>query len=81
MTVFSAIIAAIKAVPAITALVEKFVDMWIDNKISNIENQFDIEREKLIILKRSIRGAKDDRERIALSIILNDYYSGKVQSK
>lgn len=79
MSVLSAIIAAIRAVPALISLVEMFYEKWIDAQIKEATDANEIEKKKILYVKRQIRQAKTDEERIAFSIVLRDYRSGKMQ--
>lgn len=78
MEILSAIIAAIKAVPMMVDLTNRFIDMWIQSQVNDAKDVMIAERKKLLYLKSKIREATSDEERIALSIILNDYNSGKM---
>lgn len=71
-------VALIKSIPKLIDLADKFVDMWILWRIDSQKDQLDANRKKLLYLKAKVREAKSDEERIALSIILHDYYVGKV---
>lgn len=74
----SAIIGLIGAIPMMIELTNVFIDMWIESRIGKITDKLEAERNKLMYLKKTIREAKSDEERIALSIILSDYRRGKV---
>jgi hypothetical protein len=75
---FKVLIGAIKAVPMAIELTNRFIDMWIDAQIADIKDTMSAEKRKLLYLRQKIREAKTDDERIALSIILHDYHSGKM---
>lgn len=79
MKFLSALVVALRAVPKLIKLVDRFFDLWIDAKIANDMRTISAEQKKLAYIKKQIREAKTDEERLAFSIILSDYNSGKVQ--
>ena len=70
--IFTGIIAIAKAVPKVAEILNKFYDLWIDYQVEQIENKTVIKREKRAVLMRSIKNAKSDQERKALSSVLAD---------
>ena len=70
--IFTGIIAIAKAVPKVAEILNKFYDLWIDYQIEQIENKTVIKTEKRAVLMRSIKNAKSDQKRKALSSVLTD---------
>lgn len=72
ITIFSGIVTIAKAIPQLKSMFDKFVDLWINWKIDNIENEYDTKRKKQKVLLQKIKEAKTNEERKVLSVILAD---------
>lgn len=70
--IFKTIIGVANAIPMIMKTIDKFYDFYIDKKIENLESSFRLKDKQKKALYEAIKNAKDDDERIALSILLND---------
>ena len=79
MEFLQVLMAAIKAVPMLIDLTNRFIDMWIDAQVKEYKDIINADKKKLLYLKKTIREAKTDEERIALSIILADYHRGEMR--
>jgi hypothetical protein len=70
--IFTGIVTIAKAVPQVAAIINKFYDVWLDYQIEKIDKYRINKREKRAVILKSIRDAKSNDERKALSIVLAD---------
>lgn len=70
--IFSGVVAIAKAIPKLTELINKFVDLWVDYQLDKIEQEISTKRTKRLALMSAIKKAESDNERKELSIILAD---------
>jgi hypothetical protein len=70
--IFAGIIAIAKAVPKVAELINQFYDLWVDYQLSKIEAIRVEKKHKIAVVIKSIKYAKNDEERKALSSVLAD---------
>jgi len=71
-SIMGGIVTIAAAIPKIKESIDFFYSLWIDNKIKQVRDDFNLKENKQIALYKAIKNAKDDETRIALSIILTD---------
>lgn len=70
--IVSGIFAVAKAIPQVMEIIEKVYDLIIDHKYKKIRETYNLQSNKLIVLKKLLKEANTDEDRIALSIVIND---------
>ncbi len=76
--ILSGAVAIAKAIPAIRDIVNQFYNLWVDAQIDNArELRNETQHQRNAILE-SLKNAKTDEERIALSKLLHDFNRGKL---
>lgn len=71
-SIFKTVLAIADAVPQIMKWIDRFYEMYLDHKIQKVEQNINLKKQKKKALMRAIRDAKDDKERVSLSIVLHD---------
>lgn len=70
--IFAGIIAIAEAVPKVAELINQFQEMWLDYQVSKIDAIRVEKKRKIAVVIKSIKYAKNDEERKALSSVLAD---------
>lgn len=73
LKIAQALIALADIIPFVRALFDKLTDLWIDQKIKDIDEIKASNAEKRKVLMDAIKRAENDEQRKQLSIILADY--------
>lgn len=66
------VVAIANAIPALKQMLEMLFDEWTKYQVNQLTNHHRLETKKAAHVRRKIREAKTDEERIVFSIILND---------
>lgn len=72
-TIFQTILAVAQAVPMVKDMIDEFLDFWMSKQIEAAQGKIATREQKRLQLRKSIRWAQTDDERIVLSKILSDY--------
>ena len=75
--VFSALVAIAKAIPTIDKFIRDFYAYFTNKLVEANRDYLATHENKRLVLMKQIANAKDDHERIILSILLNDFNSRK----
>ena len=78
-TVFEIIVGLIKIFPKIEGWIDDLQSMWINMKISKVENEIATRSEKRNAVYMQIKKAESNEERRLLSIVVADYHYGRVR--
>lgn len=73
--IFGGITAIAKAIPLVKKMIDGFIDFYVQSSINRIKRHEATDKQKRKALMRAISNAKDNDERKALSIVLNDVMS------
>lgn len=72
LTIAKALIALADIIPFARALFDKLTELWVDQRIKEIDGVKIGRAEKRKALTNALKGAKTNEERMAISIMLHD---------
>jgi len=72
LTVFNGVVAIATAVPKIKALIDEFLTLWVDKKVDDIRENYNLKENKIAVLNKMLKDAKTNEEIVVLSIVLHD---------
>ncbi|MCB1712839.1 MAG: hypothetical protein KDH96_10275 [Candidatus Riesia sp.] len=78
-TVFEIIVGLIKIFPKIEGWIDDLQSMWINMKISKVENEIATRSEKRNAVYMQIKKAESNEERRLLSIVVADYHYDRMR--
>jgi len=72
LTIFNGVVAIATAVPKIKALIDEFLALWVDKKVDDIRENYNLKENKIAVLNKMLKDAKTNEEIVVLSIVLHD---------
>jgi len=72
LTIFNGVVAIATAVPKIKALIDEFLTLWVDKKVDDIRENYNLKENKIAVLNKMLKDAKTNEEIVVLSIVLHD---------
>ena len=76
-TIFSGVVAIATLLPKIKSWVDEFMGMWVDKKVNDIRQNYNLKENKMAVLNKMLKEAKTDEEIVVLSIVLHDLKQGE----
>lgn len=70
--IVSGIFAIASAVPKIMSLIGMISDKYVNLKVTEIKNTYNLKQNKLSVLKKMLKEARTDEELITLSLVIHD---------
>lgn len=70
--IFGFIKTLVQIYPMVKETINGVFNLWVMFEAEELREQYNLKQNKLSALRKAIAGAVDDKERIALSIVLHD---------
>jgi hypothetical protein len=71
-TIFKFLKLIVQIYPIIRNTINGVIDMWIYFEAEKMRDQYSLKENKMIALRKAIKDAQNDQDRIALSIVLHE---------